>query len=190
MPTLNEQQTEELLRILTDQQRDLFSDPDGHSQEAAMLKKAWYNHVLLALEKLDSAVDRVSNEIHDVRTTLYKEIIESKESLRTELVAGDRHNDDEIVKLEKRLIKALDDLARKVEELEKSPIKENIEKNLSSIREATNTKIAPIKEDLASLKTKMAMWAALFGAAGSALLAGVIKIMPYIIKFLTTTPTP
>ncbi|RKX64732.1 MAG: hypothetical protein DRP42_05930 [Tenericutes bacterium] len=176
---------EDLYRMISEGKKDLFSEPDGHAAEATMLKKAWYNHVLITLEKLDDNIDRLSAEIHETKTALYKEIVDSKDALRTELIAGDQHNDQELDKLEKRLEKALDTIVLKVNELEKSPVKEELEKSLSAIREATNIKLVPIREDLTSLKTKLAIWASLFGVLGAGIVAGVTKLSPYIVKLIS-----
>jgi len=173
---------DDFLRIIAESRPNLFGDHNAHSEEATLLKKAWYSHMLLALEKLNTNTDKLSTEIHATREDLYREIVSAKELMRKEMLDSCKGGQGELERLENRLVKVQDLISNKVDALEKSPLNIEMEKEFSKMKESIDEKLAPIRDDIIIVKTKFAILAGIFGAAGSGVFVLLEKLFPYIIK--------
>lgn len=130
----------------------------GYSSiEAEELKKAWFNHLLISLEKLHKAIE-------DVRRTdipdLKKELNKALEKVETELKGS----------INKEVEGLKGNINKEVERLDKAVVK-----NETSVADVLKT-ITPLNEKVTELRTKMALIGVLAGTIGS-LIFLIIKVL-------------
>ena len=128
--------------------RHSISEPlSEHVVEGEALKKAWYKHVLLTLEKMDAYLDTTRNvELPQLRSELKDDLHE----LRRELKSA-------IEKLERRLEKHEDEF-----KLYQKELKDTID---------------PISKSVTILIVKLGLFATLFGFLGSGIMALIVYLM-------------
>lgn len=162
--------------------------------EADRLKKAWFDHVFASLEKLGRRVEKLSSELYAAKDALYKDIVDAKEVLRSELaVLKSEHNSD-LEKLEKRIEKSIDSINKSIESLSVQKVKDELKKDVEDLGKEINKELTKIKDDrvapltteVTKLKVKISVWGVLGGIVGAAIVAGVLEwFIPAIFKALT-----
>jgi len=162
---------------------------EEHLREAERLKKAWFDHVLLSLERLSANVNRLSSDLYDVKDSLFKDIVSTKESLRTELLFTKSEMGVELEKLEKRIEKNIDNINKTINSISTQAVKDELKKNLDDLKlqlnadiEAIKKEHMPIRDSILILKVKVAMWGVLGGIIGTALLSALFNWLFPLIK--------
>jgi len=120
------------------------SDDRRSSIEAEELKKAWFNHLLISLEKLHNAIEDVRRtDIPELRKELKEELAKIEKDLKEDIAKAESSFKAEVGRLEKLIIK-----------------------NETNITEVSKTLI-PLNDKVTELRTKMALIGVLAGSIGS-----------------------
>lgn len=155
-----------------------------HIREAERLKKAWFDHVLNSLEKLGKSIEKVSSELQTVKEDLYKEVTDVKELLHKEIKDCKGVSNVDIEKLEKRTEKALDGLVEQIKFLTADNVKEELMKEISDLKDK---KIAPLENDVVSIKTKIGTWVLIISLGGVAIAEILIQwVLPFLVQIMST----
>jgi len=120
------------------------SEGRNSSIEAEELKKAWFNHLLISLEKLHNSVEDVRRkDIPDLKKELKEELAKIEKDLKEDIAKAESSFKAEVDRLEKLIIK-----------------------NETNITEVSKTLI-PLNDKVTELRTKMALIGVLAGSIGS-----------------------
>jgi hypothetical protein len=164
------------------------------------LKRAWYNHVLSTLEKLDSRVDNLSAELYSLKTAMQRDLYTYKEELQKEINSSKTLNANDLEKIQEKTERLIDKLSQRIEILEKSVLKEELLKELNTIKSSLtkditdqkeeflmdineqkdefNKLLEPIKAKITRIEIRLAVWAAVFGIIGTL----IMNIVLFVIK--------
>lgn len=151
---------------------------EEHIREAERLKKAWFDHVIVTLEKLAENIDKTSSDLHVAKGELYKEIVRVRETLRAELKEFGGGVDKDLEKVEKRIYRVIDNINKNMDTLSPQPMKDELKKDIESLRkemegeikELKKETISPLEIDMVKLNTKIAMWGGAAGVFGALLI--------------------
>ena len=155
------------------------------STENERLRKAWFNHVISTLEKLDENIDKVNDDLHNKTSELYKEVQGVKDLLYSELKYVNKSHHEDICKLEKRVEKLLYDIENKIKNLSVPSVKEELKKDIVDVKDNLTDKLDPIKTAVTKINVKLTMWALFAGIIGGWVLPAGIR---WIIAMATSTP--
>lgn len=160
---------------------------EEHIREAERLKKAWFDHVLSSLEKINDNVNQLSSELHEAKDVLFKDIMSTKEALRNEIAANKSDINDSLDKLEKRIDKAFDRVDKSIDSMEVQAVKDDLKKGLEDLRAAHNkdmkelrSESLPLRDSVTKINVKFALLAVLAGIVGSAIMTGIIEWVVHI----------
>lgn len=129
------------------------SDGRHSSIEAEELKKAWFNHLLISLEKLHNSVEDVRRtDIPNLKREFKEALNKNEDDLKEDITKAEVYSKTEIDRLEKAIVK-----------------------NEASIVDISKT-ITPLSEKVTELRAKMALIGVLAGSIGS-LIFLIIKAM-------------
>jgi replicative DNA helicase len=163
--------------------KNTFKDTaEEHIREADRLKKAWFDHVLSSLEKLNSNVNKLSTDLYNVKDSLYKEIVTTKENLRKEIVANKAELNNSSDKLEDRIEKSIDKVAGSVVDLGVQNIKDDLKKDLIDLKDKHDSDLKEVSGSVTALKVKVGVIAFIAGIIGAGLLTGVVDFVVHILK--------
>ncbi len=151
---------------------------EEHIREAERLKKAWFDHVIVTLEKLAENIDKTSTDLHATKNELYKEIVSVREILRAELKDFGGGVDKDLEKVEKRIYRVIDNVNKSIDSLSPQPMKDELKKDIESLRKEMEKEIKELKKesinpltiDMVKLNTKIAMWGGLAGVISTILI--------------------
>lgn len=159
------------------------------AEELKTLRQLWYNTVYSSLETLDQRVDNISDTLSEIKKELKNEMDVLKESLNSDIKSFSKKEmklafslrtvDDRLGTLENSSIK--EDLSSAVKDIESSM--EKAREKLGIRREKCSEEITTIRERLATVETKMLIFAGLVGA-GSSIITTVIAyfLREYILR--------
>jgi hypothetical protein len=153
--------------------------------ENERLRKAWFNHVISTLEKLDENIDKVNTELYNKTSELYKEIQSVKDLLYKELKDVNKSHHDDVCKLEKRVEKLLYDIESKIKNLSVPSVKEELKKDIVDVKDNFADKLDPIKTAVTKINVKLTMWALFAGIIGGWVIPAGIR---WIVAMATATP--
>lgn len=177
--------------------------------EVDELKRAWYNHVLNTLQKLDDRIDSVSSdlykELYKVKEAMQKDLYAFKSDLQKDITSTKSFGVEAMEKIEIKINKLIDKLSRRIEILEKSVLKEELVKELSDIKqeltkdildqktsfildiakqkEDFNELLVPINNKITKIEIRLAIWAAIFGVVGTLLTNIILHLLPIVVKY-------
>lgn len=166
------------------------------SGEVDELKRAWYNHVLTTLQKLDDRVDSISSELYKelyrVKEAIQKDLYSLKSELEKEIASTKTFSVEAMEKIQNKINELIEKLSSRIEVLEKSVVKEELVKELNNIKqnltkdilnqktafvadiakqkEEFNKLLEPINTKITKIEVKLALWAAGFGVIGGIIL--------------------
>ncbi len=120
---------------------------EEHIREAERLKKAWFDHVIVTLEKLAENIDKTSSDLHAAKNELYKEIVRVRETLRTELNEFGSGVDKDLEKLEKRIYRVIDNVNKSIDSLSPQSMKDELKKDIENLRKEIEKEIKELKKD-------------------------------------------
>lgn len=157
---------------------DTISTADA--DELKVLRQVWYDAVYSSLEKLDKRVDAISENILVIKAELKDEIMLCKQRLIEDL--------DSFGKNELKLTLSLKTISERLNSLEHSSIRDELRAAVRELehdvdsakdvigkrREGCFTEFTKIKERLATIETKIWMFAGIIGVASSAITTLVI----------------
>lgn len=162
-------------------------------QDDVGLRTSWYTHVLHTLEKLDSHMDKLSNEMYRQRDEFRKELYELREKIRTESVDSrslalmEKHLDDLLNKLDNRVtqLEQIDDTQLKsdieVIRVEISKHKQEwtdqIVISYKTLKDEMVTLLDPFKNKITKLEVKVALIGIISGVLGSGITAFVLDLL-------------
>jgi hypothetical protein len=160
---------------------------EEHIREAERLKKAWFDHVIVTLEKLAENIDKTSSDLHAAKNELYKEIVRVRETLRAELKEFGAGVDKDLEKVEKRIYRVIDNINKSIGALSPQPIKDELKKDIESLRkemegeikELKKETISPLEIDMVKLNTKIVVWSSIGGGIVSVALIFISLIARY-----------
>lgn len=159
---------------------DINNDATNLS-ETEELRRTWYQYVLHSFEKLDSRIDNISDDSHKLKDDLRADLDKCKEDIRKEVIGEGRKRKEGLDTLEKRIEAALLVMSNRVEVIEGTDIKEKLRAEILDItKEITKLKdeiLSPLSIKIAKIETKVMMWGAIFGAAGSLVAAVLMSII-------------
>lgn len=166
-------------------------DPGSHGVDATELKKEWFNYVLLTLEKANSAIDKLSEDQHDISKELVVSIAQIKDDLRLEMTSLRSVYDVSLEKMEKRIEKTLDTLTARVNSMSPHAVKQELTNEITKLRGELLQYINKTKEDLRvqdldPLKknvTTLTVKVALIGVVGGLVGTGIIALASALIKY-------
>jgi hypothetical protein len=173
-----------------------FTNPltDEHVKEAERLKKAWFEHMFNSLARLGETVDKLNNDLLDLKNLLYKEIFDVKDILRRESMTLKKDVDFDIDKAERRINKLIDDLGKKVDSssVKDKDYRSDFKKDLERLRNDSSKEfdaikkesLAPLKEDVIKLRITMAKWGGLGGIIAATLFSIIKWVAPFILKII------
>ena len=148
---------------------------DERVLEAERLKKAWFEHVLNSLEQLGRDVDKISSDLNNAKEGLYKEISEVKELLHKEIKARRLETDKDLDKLEERIEKLLDGLARSIKSLTVHGVKEELTKDINKL-----------ENKITAIRTQIAVVASIISFVSLGIVVAFVKwILPVIVKMVS-----
>lgn len=158
-------------------------------EEKERLKKAWFNHVISSLEKLDESIDKINLDLYNRTGELYKEIQSVKDLLYKELKDINKDHHGDVCKLEKKVEKLLDDINCKIRNLSVPSIKEELQKEISDLKDNFTNKLEPITTSITTINVKLTMWALFAGIVGGWIMPAVFKwIAPFLKGILSAVP--
>lgn len=155
---------DDLVEMVSKRKSSLISEtpPSRHSIEGEELKKAWFNHMLISMEK-------ISDQIQDIR--------------KTDLTGLKAEFKEELKNLEEKINKIQDNINAKIEKTQNelnTKIKSNQE-DLKLHRKDVDTYnkdvVTPINLRLTTLVAKLGVWSVIAGFIGSGLMAILIFII-------------
>jgi hypothetical protein len=112
------------------------------------LKRAWYNHVLHTLEKLDSHVDAISSELHKTKEDLHMDLFKFKEDLRKDIENSKSLNAKELEKVQVKVEQLISKITDRLDKLEQADIKNELLSVLTGLKEDLTKDINYQKEIL------------------------------------------
>ena len=157
--------------------------------ELRVLRQAWYNAVYASLAKLDKRVDDVSEQVLNIKDELKDEITLCRHKLESDF--------DSLEKSEVTLTTSLNNISNRLNLLENSSIKNELKEAIKEIekdldcakdmvgkrRENCVIEFTIIKERLATLETKIWMFASVVGIAASMTTTVILfLIKEYVLK--------
>lgn len=152
--------------------------------EAEELRRTWYQYVLNSLEKLDTRIDNISDELHRIKDDLRSEISACKSEVRKELENDYKSGQANIDRVEKRIEVSLVNMSKRIRAIEGSDTNEKLRKEIQEVtKDITKLKddiLSPLSIKMAKIETKVMMWGAIFGAVGSivaAILMALVKTL-------------
>ena len=166
---------------------DSISTADA--DELKVLRQAWYDAVYSSLEKLDKRIDSISEDILATKSELKSEILLCKQRLVEDF--------DSFGKTELKLTLSLGAISDRIDLLEGSPIRDELRSAIKDLgcevdtakdalgkrRESCLKEFTCIKERLATIETKIWVFAGLIGAFSSAATTlAIFLIKEYIVK--------
>lgn len=168
---LNDVSLAELLDLMG-RNKPLFSEKDQGS-EGELLKKAWFNHVLVTLEKLDASVDNLQNDVNNIKQQLFKDLVELREKIRSEMQTCQGNRARVLEKLEANISATLKDLTA-----DNDKVIESMQKNLRVLEARVKT------QETKSLvtSTKLGVYVAIASLCGGGFLQLIIVLAKH---FLT-----
>jgi len=151
--------------------------PSQHSIEGEELKKAWFKHTLLSLEKL-------SDQIQDVRKTDLGQLkVDLKEEIKK---LEDRINrDKEVVAFKSDLLQNKSDLKEEIKNLKEEikKLEDRASKNQENIEIYKKEVVTPISVKLTTLTAKLGVWSIIASFVGSGLMTMLLyTIQKYYFK--------
>lgn len=146
----------DLLNIVSSSGKPALSE-NSHTWDSEDLKKAWFNHMLVSMEKLNDLIENIRRN----------DLVNLRKELR-----------DEIKRVEAKIDKVEDSLTSHRETSDKRHIKK--EEDLNSYKKDV---IKPLQDKVLTLTVKWGVWAALAGFVGSGIMVLVVWfVQEYIIK--------
>lgn len=116
--------------------------------EIEELRKSWYRHVFSSLEKLDASVDKLSEDLHNVKDDFRKELNILREALRADTIISED-------KLENRLNTYISNLNNRLDKLEQKEDHDNIKDlvrdlkdNINKIKAEVSNQVNTCEKDL------------------------------------------
>lgn len=160
---------------------DTISTADA--DELKILRQVWYDAVYSSLEKLDKRIDIVSENILIIKNELKNDIVLCKQRLVEDF--------DSFGKSELRLTLSLKTISDRLNSLEDSSIRDELRAAIKEVghevdtakdvlgkrREACLTEFTKIKERLATIETKIWMFAGITGVASSVMTTLLIYLV-------------
>ena len=163
--------------------KNSFKDStEEHIREAERLKKAWFDHVLSSIEKLNANVNKLSSDVHEVKETLFKDIVNTKDSIRRDMGVNKADTTVNLDKLEKRIEKSMDKLAKDIESLAVQAIKDELKSDVDKLKDKHDTDLKDVQNSVTALKVKVGVIAFISGIIGAGLLTGIIDFVVHILK--------
>jgi DNA anti-recombination protein RmuC len=163
--------------------KNVFTDvADEYVREAERIKKAWFDHVLSSMEKLNANVNKLSADVYNVKETLFKDIILTKDALRKDISANKAELGSSVDKLEKRIEKSMDKITKSVDDLAVAALKDELKKDLDNLKEKHDKDLKEVQGTVTTLKVKVGVIAFISGIIGAALLTGIIDFVVHILK--------
>lgn len=136
--------------------------PSRHSIEGEELKKAWFNHMLISMEK-------ISDQIQDIR--------------KTDLAGLKAEFKEELRNLEEKINKIQDNINVKIDKTQSdfnikiASGQEDLKSHKKDVALYNKEVVAPINLKLATLVAKLGVWSVIAGFIGSGLMAILIFII-------------
>lgn len=152
------------------------------TEELKLLRQAWYNTVYSSLEKLDKRVDNISEAVLTIKNELKNEIEVCKQKLTEDF--------DSFGKSELTFTLSLKNISSRLNLLENSSIKEELKGAIKEIedevgeakdvlgkrRDSCVCEFTKIRERLATIETKIWVFASIVG--------GVVSVITTIVIYL------
>jgi Rad3-related DNA helicase len=142
----------------------LVSMGDNSSlSEAEELKKAWFRHLLVSLEKLNDTIENIRREdLPETKKELKLDLNKLEHDLKIELTKTETAFKAEITKIENKHKEEMDKVVKAAEKADERFIKSNetLDKYKSEV-------IVPLNEKVTVIVTKMSLIGMLAGAVGS-----------------------
>jgi len=164
-------------------EKNTFKDSAEESvREAERLKKAWFDHVLSSIEKLNANINKLSSDVHEVKEIAFKDVVGAKSSLRKEISLNKSDINVSVEKLEKRIEKSMDKLAKNIEDLAVQTIKDELKSDVDKLKEKHDADLKEMQNNVTTLKVKVGVIAFISGIIGAGLLTGVVDFVVHILK--------
>ena len=171
--------------MVNDNEKTTFSVvAEEHIREAERLKKAWFDHVLSSLEKLNDNVSQLSSELYVAKDSLFKDIVSTKEALRKEVAENKSDINVNVDKLENRIDKTFDKVVKSIDDMAIQAVKDDLKKGLDDLRAMHNKDVKeirneslPLRDNVTKMKVKFALLAFISGLVGSAILTGIVEFI-------------
>ena len=155
----------DLIDIVSKSRNNLsLSSPDSHtSLEAEELKKAWFRHLLVSLEKLHDIVETIRREdLPELKKELKKELNELERELKEDLTKIEKAFKEELDKIEKEYKSEIEKNIKAIEKVDDKLTKSN-----EALEKYKTDVINPLNDKVTVLITKMAIIGFLAGGIGS-----------------------
>lgn len=158
-------------------------------REAERLKKAWFDHVLVSLEKLNANVNKLSSTLHEAKDSLFKDIVSTKEILRKEIAGNKADISFNVDKLEKRIEKSIDKVNKSIEDIAVQSIKDELKHDLADLQSKHTVDLKelrdenlPIRDSITGMKVKISLIAFISGLVGAAVLTGIVEFFVHVTR--------
>jgi len=172
--------------MMNGKDKDTFTNAaEEHIREAERLKKAWFDHVLSSIEKINSNVNRLSSDLHEAKDVLFKDIVDTKDTLIKEIAINKGDINVSVEKLEKRIEKVTDKITKSVEDLAVQAVKDELKSDLDKLKEKHDKDLKEVQNTVTTLKVKVGVIAFISGIIGAGLMTGVVD---FVVHFLNHTP--
>lgn len=159
---------------------------NADTTDTGELRRTWYQYVLHSFEKLDNRIDNISEDLHFIKDDLRTQIDACRSEIRMEMMTEDGKRKESLEKLEKRIEASLLTMANKIEIIEGSDLREKLRDEILEVtKDITKLKdeiLSPLSIKIAKIETKVMMWGAIFGAAGSLVSAILISIVKALVQ--------